>query len=49
MLLAKTQLNRIELLMSRALIDSNISHGEFVLIHNVLKYFFIRKRNEKFQ
>ena len=36
-LLAKTQLNRIELLMSRALIDSNISHGEFVLIHDELK------------
>ena len=36
-LLAKSKLNRIEVLISKALIDSNISHGEFVLISNVLK------------
>ena len=36
-LLAKSKLNRIEALISKALIDSNISHDEFVLINNVLK------------
>ena len=36
-LLAKSQLNSIEVLISKALIDSNISHEEFVLINNVLK------------
>ena len=36
-MLAKSQLNSIEVLISKALIDSNISHEEFVLINNVLK------------
>ena len=36
-MLAKFQLNRKEVLISKALIDSNISHDEFVLINNVLK------------
>ena len=36
-LLAKSKLNSIEVLISKALIDSNISHDEFVLINNVLK------------
>ena len=36
-LLAKSKLNNIEALISKALIDSNISHDEFVLINNVLK------------
>ena len=36
-LLAKSQLNRIEVLTSKALIQSNISYDEFVLICNVLK------------
>ena len=35
--LAKSKLNNIEVLISEALIDSVISHGEFVLINNVLK------------
>ena len=35
--LAKSKLNNIEVLISKALIDSVISHGEFVLISNVLK------------
>ena len=35
--LAKSKLNNIEVLISKALIDSVISHGEFVLINNVLK------------
>ena len=36
-LLAKSKLNRIEVLISKALIDSNTSHDEFVLINNMLK------------
>ena len=36
-LLGKTKLNSIEDLISKALIDSVISHNEFVLINNVLK------------
>ena len=36
-LLAKSKLNSIEVLISKGLIDSNISHDEFVLINNVLK------------
>ena len=35
-LLAKSRLNTIEVLISKALIDSIISHDEFVLINNVL-------------
>ena len=36
-LLAKSKLNSIEVLISKALIDSVISHEEFVLIDNVVK------------
>ena len=36
-LLAKSKLNSIEVLISKALIDSNISYDVFVLINNVLK------------
>ena len=36
-MLAKSKLNSVEALISRALIDSVISHDEFVLIKNVLK------------
>ena len=51
-LLAKSKLNSIEVLISKALIDSNISHDEFVLINNVLKEFYdmkeeIRNSNDK--
>ena len=35
--LAKYKLNSIEVLISKALIDSVISHYEFVLINNILK------------
>ena len=38
--LAKYKLISIEVLISKALIDSNISHNEFVLINNVLKEFY---------
>ena len=34
---AKSKLNRVEVLISKSLIDSNISHDEFVSIINVLK------------
>ena len=36
-LLAKSKLTSIEVLISKALIDSDISHDKFVLISNVLK------------
>ena len=36
-LLTKSKLNSIEVLISKALIDSVISHDEFVLINNLLK------------
>ena len=35
--LAKSKLNKIEVLISKALFDSNISHDEFFFINNVLK------------
>ena len=46
-LLAKPKLNSIDVLLSKALIDSNISRDEFVLINNVLKEFCDMK-NKKF-
>ena len=36
-LLAKTKLNSIEIFISKALIDPDISHDKLVLINNVLK------------
>ena len=36
-LLEKSKLNRIEVLIFKALVDSVISHDEFVLINNVLR------------
>ena len=35
--LAKSKLNSIKVLIFKTLIDSNISHDEFVLINNLLK------------
>ena len=35
--LAKSKLNRIEILIFKALKDWNINHDEFALINNVLK------------
>ena len=37
MLLAKSKLNNMEGLTFKALIGSNISYNEFILINNVLK------------
>ena len=39
-LLTKSKLNSIGALISKALIDSNISHDKFALINNVLKEFY---------
>ena len=36
-LLAKSKVNSIKILISKALIDSNLSHDEFALINSVLK------------
>ena len=41
-LLAKSELNNIEVLISKASINSNISRDEFVLINNMLKEFYER-------
>ena len=46
-LLVKSKLNNIEALISKALIDSNISYYEFVLINNVLKEFYDMKEEIK--
>ena len=45
-MLAKSKLNRIEVLISKALIDLNISRDEFVLI-NVLKEYIKMKEEIK--
>ena len=48
-LLAKSKLNRIEVLISKALTDSNISRDEFILTNDVLKEFYKSERkNQKF-
>ena len=46
-MLAKFQLSSIEVLVSKALIDPNISHEEFILINNVLKEFYDVKEEIK--
>ena len=46
-LLAKSELNSIEALISKAWIDSNMSHNEFILINNVLKEFHGMKKEIK--
>ena len=46
-LLAKSKLNSIEVLICKALIDSVISHDEFVLINNVLKEYNKMKQEIK--
>ena len=38
-LLAKYKLNSTEVLISKDLVNSNISHDKFILINNVLKEF----------
>ena len=46
-LLTKSKLNSKEVLISKALIDSVISHDEFFLINNVLKEHNERKEEIK--
>ena len=46
-LLAKSKLNSMEVLISKALTDSNISHNDFVSINNVLKKFYDMKEKIK--
>ena len=49
-LLAKSKLNRIEVLIYKALINKVISHDEFILINNVLnKYSKMKKEIKKFK
>ena len=43
-LLAKSKLNSIEVLISKGLIGSNISHDDLALINNVLKEFYDLKQ-----
>ena len=46
-MLAKSKLNRIEVLISKALIDSVTSQDEFVLINNILKEYNEMKKKIK--
>ena len=46
-ILAKSGLNSIEVLISKALIDSSISHDEFFSINNVLREYYKTKKEMK--
>ena len=46
-LLAKSKLHSIEVLISQTIIDSSISHDEFVLINDVLREFYDMKEEIK--
>ena len=46
-LLTKSESNKIEVIISKALIDSNITHDEFVLINNILKKYDSMKEEIK--
>ena len=46
--LAKTKFSKIEVLVSKFLADSYISHVEFILINNVLKGYEDLKKNQKY-
>ena len=47
-LVAKSELSSIEVLVSKALINSNISHNEFILISDVLKEYDMKKKFKNF-
>ena len=47
MLLSKTKLDTIEDLISKALINSYISHDEFVSVNNVLREYYEMKEEIK--
>ena len=44
---AKSKLNSLEVLISKTLIDSNISHVELILVNNVKKEFYDMKEEIK--
>ena len=46
-MLGKSKLNSIDVLVSKALIDSYISHDEFVSINNVLRKYYEMKKEIK--
>ena len=46
-MLEKPKLNGIEVLISKALIDSNVTHDEFALINNLLKNMTIWMKKSK--
>ena len=46
-MLEKSKLHSIEALISKALIDSFISHNNFVLINNLLKEYYAMKEEIK--
>ena len=46
-LIAKSKLNGKEFLISKALIDLNISHDEFILVNNLLKKYYDMKEEIK--
>ena len=46
-LLGKDKLNRIEILISKAIIDSYICHDEFVSVNNVLRQYYEIKNEIK--
>ena len=46
-LLGKDKLNTIEVLISKALIDSYISHDEFISVNNVLREYYEMKEEIK--
>ena len=46
-LLGKDNLNAIEVLISKALINSDISHVDFVSVNNVLREYYERKKEIK--
>ena len=47
MLLGKDKLNSIEVLISKYLVDSYISHEEFVSVNNVLREYYGMKEEIK--
>ena len=46
-MLGKDKLNTIEVLISKALIDSYISHEKFVSVNNELRGYYERKKEIK--
>ena len=49
-MLAQTKLNSVEVFISRALTDSDISRDEFILVNNVLKkLWWYKRRNQEFK